>query len=566
VKRTVLVSRSVHLAVLIGAASPCVGFPTPGRAAPESASAGQRHRVEIPSFTPAAAHPTATLPALRVSDILDTARPATEVRVLASELRVVGNQSLRPEQLDAVLDPFRGRALGYADLELIRDLLTLEYVRNGFIASRVELPDQTIAPRGGVILFRTVEGRIGEIEIETDGSLNADALRAELRLDPEAPLYVPSLERRLQHLRRNPRIRRLDVELVPDRASATSTLRVRVDENPALSASFELDNAVTPLVGGEAARIAVGYRNLWNRGHEIEGLYTRAAGLRSGSFHYRAPLGTGSTHIEVQVAAGRAEIVSGAFRSLDIESRSATYRVAVTQGLLDETDRELELSLAAEHRRSKSFLLGEGLGAEDGLVKLSVLRLGQRYRQQGTRFAFGAESIFSLGFDALRATQLSGDQADGSFFKWQGRIRYVYDLAWQRAQLVLRGEAQLAERSLPGLERIGVGGRESVRGYRESALVRDNGVVGAIELRIPVYGGRNRSLELAPHVDIGYAWNESRELSDHRLLGAGLTARFRYSERLSLVAGFAADLKRIERDPDRDLQDRGFHFGFVVRY
>jgi hemolysin activation/secretion protein len=56
---------------------------------------------------------------------------------------------------------------------------------------------------------------------------------------------------------------------------------------------------------------------------------------------------------------------------------------------------------------------------------------------------------------------------------------------------------------------VGVGGRYSVRGYRENFLVRDNAFLASAEIRVPVV--RNVAvadyLELAPFYDYGRGWN-----------------------------------------------------------
>jgi len=74
-------------------------------------------------------------------------------------------------------------------------------------------------------------------------------------------------------------------------------------------------------------------------------------------------------------------------------------------------------------------------------------------------------------------------------------------------QALTRLDVQLASAPLLPLEQIAVGGRYSVRGYRENQLVRDNGVIGSVEARVPVV--RNVSwadvVELASFMDAGTA-------------------------------------------------------------
>ena len=78
-----------------------------------------------------------------------------------------------------------------------------------------------------------------------------------------------------------------------------------------------------------------------------------------------------------------------------------------------------------------------------------------------------------------------------------------------RTQLVSRLTVQLTPDHLFPLEQMAVGGRYSVRGYREFALVRDNAVMASFEARVPFYTNASGKevLFLAPFVDYGQAWN-----------------------------------------------------------
>ena len=54
-----------------------------------------------------------------------------------------------------------GREVSAADLETLRDRLTLAYVQRGYVNSGVVLPDQAIDD--GLVTFQAVEGRLSEI-------------------------------------------------------------------------------------------------------------------------------------------------------------------------------------------------------------------------------------------------------------------------------------------------------------------------------------------------------------------------------------------------------------------
>jgi hemolysin activation/secretion protein len=83
---------------------------------------------------------------------------------------------------------------------------------------------------------------------------------------------------------------------------------------------------------------------------------------------------------------------------------------------------------------------------------------------------------------------------------------------------------QFASRPLLSIERFAIGGIRTVRGYAENTLVRDQGVVGSVELRIPLLVDRldARRIEIIPFVDSGYGWNVKRPVRGDALVSAGV--------------------------------------------
>ena len=151
--------------------------------------------------------------------------------------------------------------------------------------------------------------------------------------------------------------------------------------------------------------------------------------------------------------------------------------------------REIAIGIGASRRESDTSLLGEAFplspGADArGRTRVSALRLFQDFTQKGERDVLAARSQFSLGVGALGAT-VSSSGPDSQFLAWRGQLQYVRLLAPQTL-LVVRSEVQLAGGELLGLEQFGIGGLETVRGYRQDAMLADSGIFGSAELRYPI--------------------------------------------------------------------------------
>ena len=113
--------------------------------------------------------------------------------------------------------------------------------------------------------------------------------------------------------------------------------------------------------------------------------------------------------------------------------------------------------------------------------------------------------------------------------------------------------------------------RHSVRGYRESQLVRDQGLVASIELQFPVAvdasGQRRGKLDLAVFADYGVSRDETELLTGPReehlaSVGAGLLWDPLPGLHLEIYRG--VDLAD-QRNPRESLQDRGIHYNLAYR-
>jgi hemolysin activation/secretion protein len=98
----------------------------------------------------------------------------------------------------------------------------------------------------------------------------------------------------------------------------------------------------------------------------------------------------------------------------------------------------------------------------------------------------GALSSKSVAFDNKRF------YASPSFTHFNADVSHTQEL-WKGFQLWGKVQGQLADGPLVSSEQISVGGLDTVRGYYESEVLGDNGVVGNLELRSPDVGSMLQS-------------------------------------------------------------------------
>lgn len=121
---------------------------------------------------------------------------------------------------------------------------------------------------------------------------------------------------------------------------------------------------------------------------------------------------------------------------------------------------------------------------------------------------------------------------------------------------------------------MSVGGRYTVRGYRENQLVRDNAFVASIEERFPLV--RNKPwaslLDLCAFYDFGHSWNTDLPSPKPRTLDSvGLGLRWElaraFGSRLHPQMEFywGLPVRNVETEGG-NLQDQGIHFRFLLMY
>jgi len=205
------------------------------------------------------------------------------------------------------------------------------------------------------------------------------------------------------------------------------------------------------------------------------------------------------------------------------------------------------------------FPLSPGADAE-GRTKISAFRFTQEYTQRSNEQVFAARSQFSLGVNWFDAN-VNQDEPDSRFFAWRGQAQWVRQLAPDTLFLA-RGDIQLASTSLVPLEQFGLGGQQSVRGYRQDTLLTDNGLLLSGELRLPIVRADNLGgvLQLTPFIDIGTGWNtQGSNPSPSTFVGTGLGLLWKQGDSFSVRLDWGIPLTSVDGEK-RSLQENGLYF------
>jgi hemolysin activation/secretion protein len=518
----------------------------------------------LPQPPPTPSTPTVPiLPSSPQENLPDTTFPSGE-SFFVKEIQVKG-YSVLEDEIIKLKQPLENKKITFEQLLQLRSQITELYVKNGYITSGAFIPNnQDVA--SGVVQIQVVEGELEGISILGLQRLQPAYLRSRIKRFAVKPLNKNSLEAALQLLQLDPVIARVNAELTAGSISGSNILQVKITESPAFHAGVILANNQSTSVGSEQGSVFIAHDNLLGFGDRFSAEYGITEGLDIYNISYSVPFNALDGTIGVRYSNSGSRIIESEFRDLNIKSEAETLSFNVRQPLTYTPNSEFALSLAFDLRRSQTFILNDipfsfTEGPEDGKSRVTVIRFSQDWLQRNANTVLAARSQFSFGIDAIDAT-INDSGTDGRFFSWVGQFQWVQRLS-PRILMLAKINTQLTPDSLLSLEKISIGGVDTVRGYGQNQLVADNGVVSGVEVRIPLTSNVE-TLQLLPFFDIGTVWNNRGSNPDPQTLASlGLGLQWQPFNGLVLRADYGLPLMGTS-DRGSSLQDNGFNFS--VRY
>jgi hemolysin activation/secretion protein len=492
--------------------------------------------------------------------------------ITVERFEIIGSTVFSPEQLAEATAEFTKRPISLNEVYQARSKITELYLKNGYITSGAYIPPQTI--QSGVLKIQVVEGKLEDIQITGTRRLTRNYVRSRIALATSAPLNRRRLLEALQLLQLNPLIENVSAELSAGSRTGTSLLEVKITEAKTFSSQIALDNGRSPSVGSFRRRLQLNQANLLGFGDSLSVGYTNTDGSNSFDAGYTLPLNPRNGTLTFNYGIASSNVIEPAFNFLDIESNSRYYELTFRQPIIQTPTQELAVGLTASRRESdiSSLLQREGLPAslispgadERGQTKLSALRFFQEWISRSSRQVIALRSQFNFGIDVFNPT-INQNAPDSRFFAWQGQAQWAKLLA-PETLFLFRLNTQLASRRLLPIEQFGLGGQDSVRGYRQDYLLTDNGAFASAEVQIPILrlSQIDSILQVVPFVDFGVGWNSSSrdKFDPNTLASVGLGLRWSQGDRFTVRLDWGIPLISVDSN-DRTLQENGLYFSLL---
>lgn len=484
-----------------------------------------------------------------------------------------GHTAFTSEELAAAVAGYVGRPITLNELYEARSVITALYFDAGYVTSGAFIPPQQL--QNGTVRIEIVEGQLEGIEVRNNERLEDDYISSRVAVGASTPLNVNRLLERLQLLQLDPRIENLTAELSAGPRFGTSLLTIDVFEAETFNVVGTIDNLRSPSVGEFRQILELNELNVAGDGEIINFSYARTSGsdaLQGGVEIFLNPRG-GTLAFNAGVTL--AQVIEAPFDQLNVESEAHFFELTYRQPLFQRLDEEFAVGVTATQQQTIGALdLPDAFGGrlpltiggadEDGITRVTALRIFQEWLHRGTRDIFAVRSQFSLGLDALNATVNRDGRPDGRFFAWRGQAQWLH-LFEEDTLLLVKADVQLTDDGLVALEQFGLGGQETVRGYRRDILLADSGALLSAEVRLPIARSPdvNGVLQIAPFVDLGTGWNNDNDDPDPQtLLGIGIGVLWRQNH-LSARLDWGIPLVAVEVDRGT-WQENGVYFSVQV--
>ena len=508
--------------------------------------------------------------------------PSAEETITVTKFIFTGNTAFNSKELsEKFTKDLTNKTLSLTRLLQIASEIANLYDERGYSTSGaiISIPESTQKQGKGIVEVKIIEGELAEIKVlpaEESLRLNSNYIRSRLNLAASKPLNIYRLQEALQLLQLDPLIDSISATLSAGSRPEQSILEVTVSEADSFNLQVFGDNNRSPSVGSFRRGTNITKSNLFGLGEKFSFVYINTDGSDEFDVTYTIPINPYNGTLNFLFKNTDNKVVESPFNVLDIESKTRSYELNLRQPIIQNIDRitrtfdEVALGLTTFWRGSESSLGNEPFplspgSEEDGDIGIFALRFSQEWTRQNANSVLALRSEFSLGLDAFDATtneQIAGVERipDSRFFAWRGQTQYVHLLA-PETLFILRGGLQIANDALLGAEQFSVGGFNTVRGYRQDAILTDNGFIASAEFRLPITKGFSESgvVQLIPFVDYGKGWNnfEVANPNPHNLASLGIGLLWR-EKNFNLRVDYGIPLIDID-SRDKTLQEQGLY-------
>ncbi|MBP2232622.1 hemolysin activation/secretion protein [Azospirillum agricola] len=464
-------------------------------------------------------------------------RGGTDVGGVAS----VGLDLLDDPAFRALLEPYLGKPLTFDGLNAISRATVLWFREHDRPLVDVVVPEQDVT--SGSVQIAVVEFRVGSVAAEGNQWFSDGLLLSQVRAKPGDRIRASELLDDIDWLNRNP-FRHTDLVYQRGQEAGTSDVVLRTADRVPVRVFAGYENTGTAATGRDRLFAGFNWGNAFLADQQISYQLsvspdTLDRGLRGPSGDPRSVTHAGSWSIPLpwrhtltffgSYTETRPDLGSGFDQTGRSSQLSARYAVPLPKWTLDAGTLRQGVQVGVDWKRSNNNLDfgGTSVFRSSTDIAQAVAAYDASLADGWGATALNASLVYSPGGigghnsdDVFRTSRAGADARYGYARVGLDRVtRLPEDLSW-----IVRAQGQISSANLLSSEQLSLGGSASVRGYAESEVLGDQGILLSTELRSPevslarLFGERDLgdSLQGLVFADYGVVSQRHRVAGDDR--------------------------------------------------
>ncbi|ALM87035.1 ShlB/FhaC/HecB family hemolysin secretion/activation protein [Bordetella sp. N] len=473
------------------------------------------------------------MPAVTVQQGTASQAPAgaDKLNFTLTDMQIEGVTRYRADELRPLYQGLLGKTITVADAFKVANDIELRYRNEGYVTTRVIVPEQTID--NGHFRIVVVEGFISDVVYDGDvGPAKAAVEKLVRRLRGMRPINVADVERQLLLANDLAGMTvRASLEASP-KVTGGSVLVVH-SERKAVDARVGMDNRTSPYLGWSEATTQISLNSFGERADHAT-LYGSVGfpAYRSKSVGGAYDMLVTDTGMTFGLQANYAKSEPGReLAQLNVASDVQSYAATATYPIIRSRLENLRAVGLFEARNVSTDITGVPFTSD----RLRVLRLGLSYDRTDTWNGITAvrgtlhQGLNTMGASKEGSALASRENGKPDFFKATAELTRLQQFT-DRVSLVATFAGQYSASPLLASEEFALGGPNFARGYDDGEVSADSGMAGSLELRYAI-----SSANFLPHgahvytfVDGGRIWSRSAsaDITRSKLasFGAGMRA------------------------------------------
>jgi hemolysin activation/secretion protein len=418
-------------------------------------------------------------------------KPAATQRFDIDDFAVQGADKLPEIDIEEAIYPFLGPNRTSDDVEKARAALEKAYHDKGYQTVSVSVPEQNAQRK--VITLKVTELKVGRLRVKNSRYFDLDKIkdRAGSLKEGEVPNFN-DVTKDIVALNQWPD-RRVTPALRAGVTPGTVDVDLNVEDTAPIHGSVEYNNRQSPSTTETRLNATVHYDDLWQLGHSLSFSYQVApqrpddAEVFSGSYLARVP-NVDWMNLLVYGVKSNSDVASVGGTNIVGPGQIIGGRVVMTLPALPNFFHTLSAGVDYKHFDQTVRIGSDGFSSPVTYYPF-VASYSATFQGDKSTTQFNAALTDNLGTLSSSPADFDNKRfyASPSFTHLNLDVSHTQELP-QGFQLWGKVQGQIADGPLVSSEQLSVGGLDTVRGYLESEVLGDEGVVGNIELRSPDIG------------------------------------------------------------------------------